>query len=572
MMERQIEFDCVVCGITTVDLMLGPALLDKPLEKGALHYIDEVQAIVGGITSNSGTALSRLGMRTAVLGYLGNDIWAEIIREQLSMDGIDCSGLSTHPELSTSISGIIVDHQNDHTMLCNPGASSQLNSKLIMEQIDMFARSRWALFGYYGLLLELMDDLPFVMEKIKKTGCLTAMDADNSGISMEPLARILPHLDIYFPNEIQGEKQTGESIPEKMINAYRNVGATGIIGIKLGPDGALISPQKDEVIKVKAIEPPEPLKDTLGAGDSFFGGLIAGLVRGLSIEDSGRLAAATGACNVSAVGGTAGLRSYSETATMAGISNQNTNITLSLNLSGEETALAFSQEEIENLHIPLIKEMALMQKTIGGRMIVFLAGPPGSGKTALAALWENLTKQGIIDVPLQALPMDGFHYSNDFLDQKKIIVNGRELPLRKIKGSPETFNLNEIKSRLAHVRSGKPSFWPLYDRQRHDPITDAISVIDNGIIVLEGNYLLLDEIGWRDLHRYADKLIFINGPESIMRKHVIKRHQRGGLSLDESTIRYNLVDHNNYKLVNSNIKKVNIILQIDENFNMRLVS
>ena len=76
MMERQIEFDCVVCGITTVDLMLGPALLDKPLEKGALHYIDEVQAIVGGITSNSGTALSRLGMRTAVLGYLGNDIWA----------------------------------------------------------------------------------------------------------------------------------------------------------------------------------------------------------------------------------------------------------------------------------------------------------------------------------------------------------------------------------------------------------------------------------------------------------------------------------------------------------------
>ena len=571
-MERQIEFDCVVCGITTVDLMLGPALLDKPLEKGSLHYIDEVQAIVGGITSNSGTALSRLGMRTAVLGYLGNDIWAEIIREQLSMDGIDCSGLSTHPELSTSISGIIVDHQNDHTMLCNPGASSQLNSRLIMDQIEMFARSRWALFGYYGLLLELMDDLPFVMEKIKKTGCLTAMDADNSGISMEPLARILPHLDIYFPNEIQGEKQTGESIPEKMINAYRNVGATGIIGIKLGPDGALISPQKDEVIKVKAIEPPEPLKDTLGAGDSFFGGLIAGLVRGLSIEDSGRLAAATGACNVSAVGGTAGLRSYSETATMAGISNQNTNITLSLNLSGEETALAFSQEEIENLHIPLIKEMALMQKTIGGRMIVFLAGPPGSGKTALAALWENLTKQGIIDVPLQALPMDGFHYSNDFLDQKKIIVNGRELPLRKIKGSPETFNLNEIKSRLAHVRSGKPSFWPLYDRQRHDPITDAISVIDNGIIVLEGNYLLLDEIGWRDLHRYADKLIFINGPESIMRKHVIKRHQRGGLSLDESTIRYNLVDHNNYKLVNSNIKKVNIILQIDENFNMRLVS
>ena len=571
-MERQIEFDCVVCGITTVDLILGPALLDKPLEKGSLHYIDEVQAIVGGITSNSGTALSRLGMRTAVLGYLGNDIWAEIIREQLTTDGIDCRGFSTHPDLSTSITGIVVDHQNDHAMLCNPGASSQLNSRLIMDQIDMFARSRWSLFGYYGLLLELMDDLPFVLEQIKETGCLTAMDTDNSGISMEPLKHILPHLDIYFPNDFQGEKQTGESIPEKMIKAYRDAGAIGIIGIKLGSDGALISPKKDQIIKVKPIEPPEPLKDTLGAGDSFFGGLIAGLVRGLSIEDASRLAAATGACNVSALGGTAGLRSYSETATMAGISNHSANISMSLNLAGEETELAFNQEEIEYLHIPLIKEMALSQKTNGGRMIVFLAGPPGSGKTALTALWEYLTKQGVIDIPLQPLPMDGFHYTNDFLDKKKIIVNGRELPLRKIKGSPETFNLNEIKSRLSHVRSGKPSYWPLYDRQRHNPITDAISVIDNGIIVLEGNYLLLDKTGWRELHRYADKLIFINGPESIMRKNVVKRHQRGGLSLEESIIRYNLVDHQNYKLVNTNLKEVNTILQIDENCNIRLVS
>ena len=96
-------------------------------------------------------------------------------------------------------------------------------------------------------------------------------------------------------------------------------------------------------------------------------------------------------------------------------------------------------------------------------------------------------------------------------------------------------------------------------------------MIDNGIIVLEGNYLLLDKTDWRELHKYADELIFINGPESIMRKHVIKRHQRGGLSLEESTIRYNSVDHKNYNLINSNIKKADNILQIDENCNIRFV-
>ncbi len=59
--------------------------------------------------------------------------------------------------------------------------------------------------------------------------------------------------------------------------------------------------------------------DTTGAGDSFYAGLLTGLLRGMTLAEAGRLAAATGACCVTGLGATAGLRNYDETARLAGL-------------------------------------------------------------------------------------------------------------------------------------------------------------------------------------------------------------------------------------------------------------
>jgi sugar/nucleoside kinase (ribokinase family) len=92
-----------------------------------------------------------------------------------------------------------------------------------------------------------------------------------------------------------------------------------VVGVKLGTRGTLLSPAAGEWIDVPCVAPPGPVADTTGAGDSFLGGLLAGLLRGMPLREAGLLGAATAACCVTGVGATAGLRSYAETARLAGL-------------------------------------------------------------------------------------------------------------------------------------------------------------------------------------------------------------------------------------------------------------
>src|SRR5205807_225705 len=116
------------------------------------------------------------------------------------------------------------------------------------------------------------------------------------------LDKALPHLDVYVPSHNEGEHQTGLADPRKIIDAYRECGAPGVLGVKLGSKGALLSDRAGSYIEVGAVKPPGDVVDTTGAGDSFYAGLLTGLLRGMSVADAGRLAAATGACCVTGLG------------------------------------------------------------------------------------------------------------------------------------------------------------------------------------------------------------------------------------------------------------------------------
>jgi sugar/nucleoside kinase (ribokinase family) len=316
----QKTFDCVLCGSCVVDILVRPVPLDVPIGGGRLLESQPIEVTTGGIVSNAGVAMAKLGMKAAAFSYTGNDEWAAVIRRKLDAEGLNTQWLLKHPTGATSTTAVLIDPSGERSFAHCVGAPRLMDKAHFLKHLDVFAQSRITLIGYYSLMPRLEPDLPEILAAIRGVGCQTALDAAGSGGTMQPLDKILPYLDVYVPSRAEAIHQTGEQDPRKIVDRFRACGAPGLLGVKLGSEGALLSPAAGAYIEVPPVSPPGPVVDTTGAGDAFYAGLVTGLLRGMTVEQSGRLAAATGACCVTGYGATAGLRDYAETARLAGLS------------------------------------------------------------------------------------------------------------------------------------------------------------------------------------------------------------------------------------------------------------
>lgn len=228
-------------------------------------------------------------------------------------------------------------------------------------------------------------------------------------------------------------------------------------------------------------------------------------------------------------------------------------VSYSLNVVGLSVNVSVARSEMERVHRPLLSRMMdAAGSTHSGRYIVLLAGPSGSGKSVLAALWEKVAYEINPDFPFQVLSEDAFHYPNSYLDSHNAYRNGNMVSLRSIKGAPQTYDLEALVKSLRDLRDGTADmFWPRYDRQIHDPIPNAINVNGHGLFVVEGHFLLLDMPGWRDLKPLAAESIFIDIPELVARQDVINRHMQGGKSEVEAEAHYERSDSVNNALIRS---------------------
>lgn len=149
------------------------------------------------------------------------------------------------------------------------------------------------------------------------------------------------------------------------------------------------------------------------------------------------------------------------------------------------------------------------------RLIVAIAGAPGAGKsTASAALCEaiNAREPGAAIV----VPMDGFHLDNAILDA---------MNLRKRKGSPPTFDcagFEALLKRLRHI--GDDVVIPLFDRKL-DLARAGADIVRAGqrILLVEGNYLLLDQAPWGRLAPLFDVTVFLEVDRLELENRLVQR-------------------------------------------------
>lgn len=217
-------------------------------------------------------------------------------------------------------------------------------------------------------------------------------------------------------------------------------------------------------------------------------------------------------------------------------------------VTGHQVEAIYTEKEVDDLFIPLLDELTELKSQTENRVIVFLAAPPGAGKTTLSLFLEDLYKENNYPYTFQAISMDGFHHRNEYLDQHDIVRNGQKVLLRKLKGIPESFNLRALHNHLEALKMQKTVEWPLYDRMVHDVSMDT-QVVNADIVLVEGNYLLLDKEGWRALHSLCDRSIMIKTSMKTVKDRLIQRKQRGGVTEEEATLHYERTDRINGELV-----------------------
>jgi pantothenate kinase len=244
-----------------------------------------------------------------------------------------------------------------------------------------------------------------------------------------------------------------------------------------------------------------------------------------------------------------------------------------VNMNGIDVRAHYSEEAINEIFLPLLGRLSAMQKEKNRRILVLLAAPPGAGKSTLASFLQKLSEENEELTDIQAIGMDGFHRRQEYLTSHTTIVDGKEIPMVEVKGCPETFDLDRLKDRIIGVMDGSVTTWPSYDRHLHNPVEDAISIYAD-ILLLEGNYLLLDKPGWDRLSDLADYTISISADPEMLRKRLVDRKEKSGNSRQKAEQFVDFSDMRNVRLCLEHSKKADLelFLKSDNNYVEKKIS
>jgi pantothenate kinase len=160
----------------------------------------------------------------------------------------------------------------------------------------------------------------------------------------------------------------------------------------------------------------------------------------------------------------------------------------------------------------------------GERRLLGLIGPPGAGKSTLAAALHAAceTRQPGVS---QIVPMDGYHLAN--VELARLGRAGR-------KGAPDTFDAAGYAALLRRLRqqgSDEVIYAPEFRREIEEPIAGAIPVFaQTRLIIAEGNYLLLPDGAWAGVAALLDETWYVEIDPALRTDRLVRRHEQFGRS------------------------------------------
>lgn len=287
--------DVLVIGDANPDLLLTGDVVPRfgQVEK----LVDSADLVLGGSAAIAACGLARLGVPTALAAVVGDDLFGEFVRAELTMAGVDTRWLRTDPGAATALS--VVLSAGDRAILTLPGALAGTGADIV--DTDLLSRVRHVHSASMFLLPLLAPHLPEIFTAARSGGATTSLDTnwDPAGLWLGAL-ELVEHSDVVFPNAAELLEMTHAADLDAAAATILALGCR--VALKDGASGGVLW-DGQTVSRVAA--PSIDVVDTTGAGDSFDAGFISGMIEGLSGPTCLERAVRCGSLSTRSVGGIA---------------------------------------------------------------------------------------------------------------------------------------------------------------------------------------------------------------------------------------------------------------------------
>jgi len=288
-LKKDTDYDVVGFGTNAVDFLIR--VPHYPAFNSKVELTDYDQA-AGGEVATSMAGLQRLGLRTSYIGRFGNDHAGEIGIESLRREGVDMRYAETIEGARTQIAFIVIDERNgERTVIWKRDEKLHYTDHEV--RVEAVANTKVLHFTPHDARACLR-----LAEEARSNGTIISIDVDNV---FEGIEKLLGSVDIIIASSDFPAKLIGPMDERAALRELQSRFGSAIVGITLGEEGSILL-CGDTFIETPGFEVPGGCKDTTGAGDSFRVGLLYGMIKGESIEESARMANAVAALKCRAVG------------------------------------------------------------------------------------------------------------------------------------------------------------------------------------------------------------------------------------------------------------------------------
>jgi ribokinase len=286
------HYDVIVCGSLHLDIMVHAPALPK---------IDETavgsawRQVCGGKGGNQAVQAAGHGVRTAMIGSVGQDGFGETLLANLSSKGVNCDQISHDSQNGSGMSVAILQDNGEYGAVIVSGANLSLETHKISNS--------WQALGHARVLI-LQNEIPpaanvAAATVAKSSGACVILNAAPARALDEQLVKLV---DVLVVNRVEAEAMSGNSVTDR-VSARAALPALGklqrSIIVTLGGAGIVACDKEGKVFEIEAL--PVKVTSTHGAGDCFVGVLAAELARSKNLEEACRVANTEAAKHVSRI-------------------------------------------------------------------------------------------------------------------------------------------------------------------------------------------------------------------------------------------------------------------------------